>query len=279
MVASNSSYPSAASTRRGAFVTRVSAGMFLALAVVAGAIVHGHSHSHGYGSYLLLPILSRWVSRNSQSKSNSGLLYVMRRLIQREHLQLSEQEYQIVEEEESELRVELLAELLVERDSSNRNCTAAAKEEKLLQRVEKFQVGDVVEQIYNGNTVKNRILYPFQVEKASVGPFDLQGASEDSDHDDIHVRYTLTRMVDGLQVEDIPESFLRHYSPYSQDSVSLCNLGKNSAGRERVVACTIVDYIPASKSLVARESEYRVKIRDGQEKELILPIGMLNRFA
>mmetsp|Transcript_23174 Transcript_23174/g.48882 ORF Transcript_23174/g.48882 Transcript_23174/m.48882 type:complete len:284 (+) Transcript_23174:183-1034(+) len=273
MVSDNSSNSGSASTG-ASFRSRSNAGMLLTLVVAAGAMILSQSHVNSRTSHLPLVLLSTWMSRKDNSHGGSRLELVRRRQRAREKLQLTEQEYQIVEEQDSELSVELLTELLVNRTSSNRSCNAAAKEEKLLQRVEKFQVGDVVEQMYNGNTVKNRILYPFQVEEVHFGPLD---ASDNSGYDDANVRYTLTRLFDGTKTKDVPESFLQDYSPYPQNSKALCNVGGYGAGTEKLVSCTTVDYIPASESLVTKESKYRVRTKDGEVKEL--SIGRLNRFA
>jgi len=274
MVSDNSSNSGSASTG-ASFRSRSNAGMLLTLVVAAGAMILSQSHVNSRTSHLPLVLLPTWMGRKDNSRS-SRLVLVKRRQVAQEQLQLSEQEYQIVEEENSGLRVELLAELLVNRNSSDRSCASVTKEEKLLQRVEKFQVGEIVEQIYNGNTVKSRILYPFQVEEVHLGPLDL---SDNNGDNEVNIRYTLTRLNDGTKAKDVPEAFLKEYSPYPQDSKALCNVGGSGAGKEKLVSCTIVDYIPASKPLATVESEYRVRTKDCEEKVQHLSIGKLNRFA
>jgi len=263
----------------------------LLILVVAGCTIRGHS------SYLPLASLSRWVGQHGGrslprpeniDERIDDPVNATHRIIDLERHQLSEEEYQITEEENSQLKVELLAELLKSHEL-NRNCTAATKVEQRLQRVEKFQVGDVVEQMYNANTVKTRILYPFQVEEIHVGPNDPQGVNENSDNDS-NVQYTIVRLLDGFRVEKIPESFLRQYAPYPQDSKALCNVGEYGIGKERLVPCAIVDYIPPIKPLMAKEharikkeeeheAEYRVRIREKEEIEQNLPMGKLQRFC
>ena len=208
-----------------------------------------------------------------------------------ERPQLNEQELQIVEEENGRIKTNSLVHLLKSR-KSDRNRTIAAKADQRPHRVEKFQVGDVVEQLYNANTVKNRVLQPFQVEELHAGPWeeddDSQSLNEDSDSELgnasvplIEARYTIVRLVDGFRVKQIPEPFLRKYVPYSQDSEALCNVGGCGIGKERIVSCTIIEYISPKKPLAGNEekdvleAEYRVRIRE--EEEIVLGLRKLQR--
>lgn len=67
-------------------------------------------------------------------------------------------------------------------------------------------------------------------------------------------------------------------------------MGGYGIGNERLVSCTIVDYIPTSKPLVGNqhsiikveemfEAEYHVRIREEEEMEQTLPMGKLQRFS
>jgi len=269
-------------------------------------------HTSGYS----LPPLENMDERLDDDPANNPInntttrTQLTKRQIELE-LQLHELEFKIVEEDNNRLKVELLAELL-KNHKLNRNHTAATIVEQRLRGLgaAKFEVGGVVEQMYNANTLKNRILYPFRVEEVHFSSWELddveenhhhQSLNEDWDRDSsdlryttappVGIRYTIVRLLDGFRVKQIPESFLRQYLPYPQDSKALCNVGGYGIGQERLVSCTIIDYIlPPSKPLTGKEhvrikkeeevlkAEYRVRIRREEEDvEDNLPIGKAQR--
>ena len=78
------------------------------------------------------------------------------------------------------------------------------------------------------------------------------------------ILYTVVRLNDGHRAEQ-PESFLRKYMPYSQDTVAVCNVG--GYGRaQKLVPCFVQEYcVPLGKSSSEHEKKleaeyiYRVK--------------------
>ena len=133
---------------------------------------------------------------------------------------------------------------------------AAADAEAVDQLVEaaKFRVGEVVEQIYNTHSMRSRILYPLQVEEI-----------HHPDRGEGMPQYTLVRLVDGYRVKRAPESSLRQYLPYSQDTVVACNVG--GYGKTQILLpCSIQEYIPSSNY------EYRVRIEGKLNSFYAIPI-------
>ena len=137
--------------------------------------------------------------------------------------------------------------------------------------ISKFRVGDIVEQIYNQYTVKNRVLYPFQVEEMHEVSDEQDCTTDITLNDNCDsIRYTIIRLVDGHRVKRAPESSLRQYLPYEIDTMAACNVG--GYGKDQTLApCFIQEYIPSS-------NEYRVRI-EGEEMEQNFPVDKLQRHA
>ena len=85
-------------------------------------------------------------------------------------------------------------------------------------------------------------------------------ASSNSNNSPIGIRYTLLRLVDGVILNSVPESFLQSYTPYKVNSEALCTIrmmdsksaddesgsryaSNYGVGEERMVPCLIVEYI------------------------------------
>ena len=119
-----------------------------------------------------------------------------------------------------------------------------------------FHVGEIVEQLYNVDySSKVRILYPYKVEEVHNN-----GGND--------VRYTIVRFVDGLRLRKLPESRLRQYLPYEEDTMAACNVG--GYGKEhQLFPCFVQEYM-------SEEKEYRVRI-DGEE--MTLSVEMLQRHS
>ena len=198
--------------------------------------------------------------------------------------QLSDLERTLYEEEDSKLRIELLIELL-KSHRLNQNHAAAAAVEMKLRGAAKFNVGDAIEQLYNANTMRNRILYPFKVVDVHVTHEEREvGASrrlneepdedddEEEDEDDAPpaggIRYTIVRLLDGYRAENIPESFLRRYVPYEQDTRALCNVGGYGMGQEHMSPCSVVEYIPPEG--LEEPSDDDVYVRVKKEEDVLL---------
>lgn len=102
----------------------------------------------------------------------------------------------------------------------NEDAAPAAKElEQMLKMTAKFQVGDIVEMIYNEYTTKNRVVYPFRVEEIHEVSKEQDCATDVTLNDNSDgIQYTLIRLVDGRRLEKLPEATLRQYLPYEQNT-------------------------------------------------------------
>ena len=181
----------------------------------------------------------------------------------------------------ADLDVNLVAELL-ERLKAVSNYTMTAKStadevEKgdLFCGVTKFQVGDIVEQIYNVHSMKSRVLYPYRIEEKHF-------MQNPDDQDEVcgGIRYSLVRLIDGFRIENTPESSLRNYLPYTQDAKALCNVGGYGLA-QKLLPCAVEEVYISGHAQSTSRAEYIVTVQGegGKEEEMNLPIESLQRLS
>lgn len=232
--------------------------------------------------------------------------------------QIAALEVETAEDESPRHKAALLEELLSHHRRAADHAAAADVEQRLRGLgAAKFVVGDVVEQLYNANTLKCRILYPFRVEEVHYGTREESSqepkhAGFDEEHPvpgsqpegetalvGMHHTYTIVRLSDGRVVEQMPESFLRPYVPYDPDTRALCNVGGADIGEERLFSCSILEYIlpgdakergatppPTQHVRIKRDGEailksrYRVTIhgRDAEDEAIVAMNRMQHRL-
>jgi len=149
----------------------------------------------------------------------------------------------------------------------------------------KFNIGDIIEQIYNGNTVENRMLYPYKIvavhfrdkydnkserqQHLEIGSSDYISDDEDYDGGEIigtgkmtphyiGIRYTITRLLDGVTMHSVPELFLKHYHQYTSSLSALCNISEIDDAK--LVSCMIVNYFAPLPTLISLRP---VQVEDG----------------
>lgn len=317
--------------------------------VAAGHAIALWCH-HGHGSYLPTASLSRLTTRLRQGHRGGfpshyhtdepitpdpakgiiipPVISTRNTIIELEH-QLKDLTDEISEDENDGRKLDLLIELL-KSHVANSNDEAAAEVEQRLRGMATYQVGDVVEQLYNANTMRNRVLHPFRIEDVHFTQHEegkeagaqQRRLNEDRDEDDeesdgsddngshnlsytastrVGIRYTIVRLLDGYRLANIPESFLRLYVPYENDTSAICNLGGLDIGQELSVPCSIVEYVPnimmmesskdtdGTKNHVRikeeeesmTKAEYRVRMKragDSEEIEENMSMGKIQRL-
>lgn len=149
----------------------------------------------------------------------------------------------------------------------------------------KFNIGDIIEQIYNGNTVENRMLYPYKIvavhfrdkydnnnerqQHLEIGSSDYISDDEDYDGGEIigtgkmtphyiGIRYTITRLLDGVTMHSVPELFLKHYHQYTSSLSALCNISEIDDAK--LVSCMIINYFAPLPTLISLRP---VQVEDG----------------
>lgn len=175
----------------------------------------------------------------------------------------------------ADLDVNLVAELLERLRQFNNNMTeptsAEVEQQEPFCEVTKFQVGDIVEQIYNVHSMKSRVLYPYRIEEIQ---------QQDGFGECGGIRYSLVRLIDGFRIENTPESSLRHYLPYTQDAKALCNVGGFGLA-QKLFPCSIQEVYISGHAQSTTKAEYLVTVQGegGKEEEMNLPIESLQRLS
>lgn len=183
-------------------------------------------------------------------------------------------ELRAAQEDNSMLREELMV-LSKDDDSSDGD--------KRLRGISKYEKGDIVE------VVHNRVLAPFKVVDIHSISDDLHVDYYDDLTDDIVAEYQhsfgydLIRATDGFKLNQIPESSLRNYEPYSIGTKALCNIGEFGTGKETSVPCSINEYTPSESSgILVLQNQYMALILDGpgvnKQFEISLPVWKLQRI-
>ena len=128
----------------------------------------------------------------------------------------------------------------------------------------KYQSGDVVE-LFNESSQDIQIVFP-----SLVGGVDPDGGG-----------YTVTKTTDGKDVQNIPERFLHHYTPYQVGSEVLCNIGDFKPSRPMIVRCTVLGYeATETKGAKVLQNNYSVKVHQtkaNDEFETKLPVWKMQR--